>query len=67
MAYCERCGRYCADNQPYCRRCYFKLGQPSGMVAGRGHKCRRCGAVIYGRYNYCMSCAKIKGFIKNSY
>ena len=38
-----------------------------GEAIERGHKCRGCGGIIYGRYNYCMSCAQRKGFIKNDY
>lgn len=67
MAYCERCGKYCADHYTYCRDCYFKLGQLFGMAISRGHKCRKCGTTIYGRYNYCLDCEKKKGFIKNDY
>ena len=30
------------------------------------YKCRECGGTIYGRYNYCLSCAQKKGFINKS-
>lgn len=67
MAYCERCGKYCADHYTYCKDCYYLLGEPFGMATKRGRKCRKCGTTIYGRYNYCMDCAKKKEFIKNDY
>ena len=50
----------------YCQRCYFELGQPFGKAVERPHKCRKCGGTIYGRYNYCLSCAQKKGFINKS-
>lgn len=64
MAFCKRCGNYCADHYTYCKNCYYKLGQPFGAATERGHKCRSCGTIIYGRYNYCQSCATRKGFLK---
>lgn len=67
MAYCQRCGNYCADHYTYCKSCYYELGEPFGKASERPHKCRKCGTTIYGRYNYCMSCAKRKGFIKEDY
>ena len=67
MAFCKRCGSYCADHYTYCKTCYYELGQPFGKATERSHKCRECGTTIYGRYNYCMDCAKRKGFIKNDY
>lgn len=33
----------------------------------RGHQCRKCGRIIYGRYNYCPDCARKKGFFKEDY
>ena len=65
MAYCQRCGEYCQDHYTYCKRCYFELGQPFGKAIERPHKCRKCGCTIYGRYNYCLSCAQKKVLLIN--
>lgn len=67
MAFCQRCGAYCADHYTYCKSCYYKLDQPFGAATSRGHKCRKCGTTIYGRYNYCLDCAEKKGYLKKGY
>lgn len=51
----------------YCKPCYIALGTPYGTSISKGHQCRECGRIIYGRYNYCPDCARKKGFLKEDY
>lgn len=67
MGFCQRCGGYCADNYIYCKPCYIALGTPYGTSISKVHQCRKCGRIIYGRYNYCPDCARKKGFLKEDY
>ena len=67
MGFCQRCGGYCADNYKFCKQCYIALGSPYGTSISKGHNCRECKKIIYGRYNYCPDCAKKKGFLKEDY